>query len=690
MRRIALTVLLALAWAVPSPAAPESPATRPARAIEARRLCTRSIGRALDGQFRQAHELAVKAHRAAPDDAFATRLEGLLEDYLEARKRADQQRREEYADAVERVRRGMLAQEHVASLEEQGVAEPIREALAQAFSSYSKSAEAIDAVDRALRETFAAEGDAAAAPRAQAEAKRDEAVAQLEVVGEQLVKARELLGDHADGEYATWFVDLCEQAEGQLQRQVAAWRKLPVEKGLWRWTERLRELDDDLAQSLADVDAMVEEKPWRTALVQAALARRLAEDIDVAETDWYPRIVRDMEARARRAEEDARWYDALSAHSGLKELDPDNESYERKVDLVRRHVRVLGLYGAEEDEDEAATRAVEEPPAWRETVSGVDAEMVKSAVSRLDTYYVTRVDYREVARAALQSVRVLAETPQVAGTFAGLSDEDKRERFCKAVDRQIDNIEARDRVDHVDVLLAFNAVLRASEQSVRIPAEVLAVEFTDGLLSALDKFTGMIWPSELSDFVKNTMGHFTGVGIQITKEPGEPLRVVTPLADSPALEAGIRSGDKIVAVDGTSARDLSINKLVGMIMGEEGTKVVLTIERCGQPAPFDVPVIRDRIDIRTVKGWRRLRGGQWQYLLDPADGVGYIRLEQFTEQTPQELRAAMADLRGQLEAREMTLRSLVLDLRFNPGGLLPSARAVANEFLNHGRIVSTR
>ncbi|MBS3735353.1 MAG: PDZ domain-containing protein [Phycisphaerae bacterium] len=689
MRRAVWTVLLVAATCGPLVAAPESTTTRPA-ADEVRRLCAGSITRALAGEFRKAYDLAAEAHRLAPDNDTAAEAERLLQKYLAQRDRADQQRHEAYTDAVARVRRAMMAQAHRQDLDAEEPHAAIRETLNEAFEIYNGVSGTIDAVDRALREAFAAEGDEDAVPRETAQSQRDAAVHQLASITERLSQAKQQLVAETDSAYADTFADLCDRAAERGEALAATWRKLPESAdALWDWTQRLRRQDDELAQALADVDGMVAPKPWQTALAQGGLARRLADGIDVSQTDWYARLVEGVEARARSAVAEARWHDALAAYGGLKDVNPDSQTYRDKVDRVRRHVRVLGLYAPPEDEADGPDA---EPPAWRERVSGVDAEMVKSAISQLDMYYVTRVEYRQVAREALESVRVLAETPQAAETFTGLADKDKRDRFLDAVQRQIDNITARDRVDHVDLLLAFNAVLRASERSVEVPPEVLAVEFTDGLLAALDKFTAMIWPSDLTDFEKKTMGHFTGVGIQITKEPGEPLKVVTPLADSPALQAGIRSGDRIVAVDGTPTRDLGINKLVTMIMGEAGTKVVLTIERHGQPAPFDVPVIRDRIEIRTVKGWRRA-GEQWQYLLD-ADAerraVGYIRLEQFTGKTPEELREALKDLSGQLEARDATLQSLVLDLRFNPGGLLPAAREVANQFLSHGRIVSTR
>ncbi len=698
MRRFALPALLFTALcAAPALAADTDATTRPAE--DAAALCARCIDEAMAGEFEEAYRLAGRAHHLEPENETAARAEKLLERYLEQRADAEAHRRREYTQAVERVRRCLMAQDRIGELEDAEAAKPARENLSQAFELYAQATAAVETARTTLEEAFeAAEGDAGDAQE-QAEARliearrtRDETIQAAEEMLERVASAREAVAANMDGAYAETFDELCDAAVGKIEGLRTAWSEMPETRaGLWEWSELLAALDDELAQALADLDNLVDESPWQAAVMHASLARRLSNGTDYKATDWYRRVVGRVEEIGRKSMDDAEWYDALSAYAGLEELDPDKEEYQDKVRIVRRHVRVLGLYGPEDESDAPEGAELEEGPAWRETVAGVDAEMVKSAISQLDMYYVTTVEYREVATAALEAMRVLAETPQAAETFEGLADDAKRREFLAAVRRQMDTISKRARVDHVDVLLAFNAVLRASEKSVNVPPEVLSVEFTDGLLSALDKFTSMIWPSDLDDFVKKTMGHFTGVGVQISKEEGEPLEVVTPLADSPALQAGIRTGDLIVAVDGTPTRKLSINKLVSMIMGEEGTKVVLTIERRGHPAPFDVPVIRDRIEIRTVKGWRRQRGGDWRYLVDSEGTVGYVRLEQFTRKTPEELREALTELAVQVRDGDGgELRSLVIDLRFNPGGLLPSATDVANEFLNHGRIVATK
>jgi carboxyl-terminal processing protease len=210
------------------------------------------------------------------------------------------------------------------------------------------------------------------------------------------------------------------------------------------------------------------------------------------------------------------------------------------------------------------------------------------------------------------------------------------------------------------------------------------VEFADGMLERLDKFSSMIWPHDVSEFQKSIRGSFVGAGIQIFKEPKEPLKVVTPIDDAPAFRAGIKRGDLILAVDGRETKDLHISKLVKLITGKRGTKVVLRIKRDGRSKPFDVTIVRQPIKIRTVKGWRRNSDGKWDYLLDPKAGVGYIRVTQFADKTASDIRTVLASL------KEAGAKLIILDLRFNPGGRLDSAIRIADEFLSEGSIVSTK
>jgi len=204
----------------------------------------------------------------------------------------------------------------------------------------------------------------------------------------------------------------------------------------------------------------------------------------------------------------------------------------------------------------------------------------------------------------------------------------------------------------------------------------------DGMVEALgDPYTEYLSPRDIEAFNKSVRGEYVGIGASVRLEDGV-LTIVSPLDNSPALEAGLLAGDRVVEVDGVSTLGLPIDEAIELLTGEPGTQVVVTIERDGER--LDKAIIRRNIQTPTVAGVTRLEGNGWSYLLDPSAGVGYVRVSQFTGATMPELERALEQL------REEGVRGLILDLRFNPGGLLPAATQMADLFLDEGLIVSTR
>jgi carboxyl-terminal processing protease len=203
-----------------------------------------------------------------------------------------------------------------------------------------------------------------------------------------------------------------------------------------------------------------------------------------------------------------------------------------------------------------------------------------------------------------------------------------------------------------------------------------------GILSELDPYSAYISPEEMDRFRTTVESEFGGIGIQITDEDG-PLRVHSPLVGTPAYRAGLMAGDQIVEIEGQSTRGMSRDEAVRRLKGKAGTSVTLTVIHSGKAAKEKVTLTRELIHIDTVLGDRRKPNDQWEFMLDPQKGIGYVRLSAFSRETAQELRRALEDLKRQ------NLRGLIVDLRFNPGGLLTSAVEVSGLFISKGRIVST-
>jgi len=189
-----------------------------------------------------------------------------------------------------------------------------------------------------------------------------------------------------------------------------------------------------------------------------------------------------------------------------------------------------------------------------------------------------------------------------------------------------------------------------------------------GMLNQLDPHSSFMPPEAFKEMQIDTKGEFSGLGIQISVKD-KMLTVIAPIEDTPAYKAGIKAGDTILKIDGESTKDLSLQDAVNKLRGTKGTSVTITIFREGWEKPKDFIIVREVIQIKSVK-YKTLE-----------DKIGYVKLTQFQQRTSE-------DLENALEALEKDrINSLILDLRNNPGGLLNGAVEVTSQFLPEGKLV---
>ncbi len=237
-----------------------------------------------------------------------------------------------------------------------------------------------------------------------------------------------------------------------------------------------------------------------------------------------------------------------------------------------------------------------------------------------------------------------------------------------------------------DPLIDVKAIIDRAYVSEVDQAELQQAAIAGMLEHLDDPYTMFVPPVHAGEFSKEISGEYVGIGAEISMVDGV-LTIMNPMEDSPALDAGLRPDDRVIAIDGEPTQGKTADECVTILQGEPGTPVNLTIDRAGQTV--EVNVIRGHIKTRDVKGFHRDPGdeGAWRFLIDPDNKIAYVRVSRFTGEITRQVQAGLDSAKAQAGG---SLNGLILDLRDNPGGRLDEAIALADLFLAQGRIVSTK
>jgi carboxyl-terminal processing protease len=218
-----------------------------------------------------------------------------------------------------------------------------------------------------------------------------------------------------------------------------------------------------------------------------------------------------------------------------------------------------------------------------------------------------------------------------------------------------------------------------------VDRRVLLEAAIQGMVSKLDQYSSYIKPEDLARFNRQVEQQFGGVGIQVSVDPTtNTLTVMTPLPGTPAYKAGIRAGDRILEIEDKSTKGFSISDAVKLMKGKPGEPVTMGIKHAGSDKLERIKVVRAIIQVATVLGDTYGEDDQWDFMLKDEKDIAYLRLTHFSRRSAAELRDALES------AKKHKLKGLVLDLRFNPGGLLSQARDISDMFIESGKIVSTK
>ena len=292
-------------------------------------------------------------------------------------------------------------------------------------------------------------------------------------------------------------------------------------------------------------------------------------------------------------------------------------------------------------------------------------------LERIQSHYVDPVPLEPLVRRGLDNLEVALRDPNFLQINAGGPAPERVAWLREALRSQRAALNVNDRDTAEGLVLASCDLAQKAIGAAEAP---IILEFAYGACDALDDYTAYLTPDKLDDLYATIDGNFVGLGIELKQDREEGLRLVGVIRGGPAWEAGLKVGDQITHVAGRSIKGLSLDEAANRLQGPEGSVVEITVHRTGDDS-HNYAIPRRHVDVESVANAR---------IVDRPNGVGYLQLTGFQKTSTEELDRAIAGLRRQ------GLTSLVMDLRGNPGGLLNVAVEIAERFIDHGVIVSTR
>ena len=369
--------------------------------------------------------------------------------------------------------------------------------------------------------------------------------------------------------------------------------------------------------------------------------------------------VGDLLRQGRELELERRWAEALSHYESSLRRFPSNETFRRRLDYSRLHYDVVRRCA-----DTSYGRLIQEL-SLDEAVS-----LYSEVLRKIQTHYVEAPNWKLLVIHGTNDLEAaFAESGFREQNLPGAS-EAQIDQFRYEIRRMMASEVIQSREAAADVVLRISHLARE-----RLGAEPVAVvlECMCGATNSLDTYSTYLTPDQLNDVYSQIEGNFVGLGIEIKAKEGA-LHIVRVIPNSPAERAGLVGGDRIIAVDDQPTRELSTDKAASLLQGEAGTIARLAVLSGGDRIR-NVSVRRERVEVPSIDGTQ---------IIDPDYGIGYLRLTCFQKTTARDLDAALWNL------HRAGMRSLIMDLRGNPGGLLITSVEVVDRFVESGVIVTTR
>lgn len=561
---------------------------------------------------------------------------------------------------------------------------------------------------------FTAESNNAAASQSAPLTVAGESAVLIEQICSKIIEgdfagARGLIGqsDKSESTAITRLVDVISEYEAiEEKRQIA--RKAAYEEQLAELAKHQKSFGSrrpGAGQTEADIDDVNDVNDIVDVLSVINKACEFADEAQKEQllSDSFVKVVIQRAIdKAAEFEVAGKWLEAyLNCYVWLMAIDPKNEGYSDYAEQILDKAAIAASF----EDSPCETR--------EERFRGVKKEMFIRTIIFLDMQYISIINYSQMAKQALERCELLGEVVGTSSRFSRDSrgedttskktefevlnektlelseffskqgsflppDSMKLAAWSASLAALLDEVESPSggpsELDKRKFIKVFEEVLELNDTTVNLPQQVVIAQFAEAALSALDPYTVIVWPRQVQDFEKMMTNEFTGIGIEISKRKGL-LTVASLLPDTPAYKSGLDAEDVIEAVDGIETKDMSLSCAVHKITGPKGTKVTLTIRRPGEEETKDITITRDRIIVPTIRGWQRTDAGKWLYMIDEGNKIGYVRLTSFSAGTASSLEKVLVELEAE------GLKGLVLDLRSNTGGLLDSAVAVADKFI---------
>jgi carboxyl-terminal processing protease len=363
--------------------------------------------------------------------------------------------------------------------------------------------------------------------------------------------------------------------------------------------------------------------------------------------------------RGQAAEAAGRWAEAVGFYEEALRDHPDDRALEQRFDVARLHYNFEQRHADRSFRNSVQTLRPQQAQ-----------ELYTELLNKIEAHYYTTPAWQDLTRRGARALDVALENDQFLSANSVRARGEPIARLRAEVVQLAGRYAIRNRDDATAVAAK---VVRLANQRIGLSETASWMEFSAAAACGLDHYSSYLTADQLRDIYSQIDGNFVGLGVELRADEGA-LLIVNVIPRSPAEKAGLRAGDRIIAVDGQATRELTTEAAAALLTGPEGSLVRVTTLSPGENGR-EISIRRAEVEVPSLDGVR---------IVEPESGVAYVRIPAFQKTTAEDLEAALWDLHRQ------GMRSLVIDLRGNPGGLLNASVDVADKFVASGPIVSTR